>query len=79
MTSEKRGWKKTKKPITEVTISMKKLRLICDYYELPLAVFFTDEKRLREMIKKRGTREKAMRRYKDALDRIRDIIEETYQ
>jgi hypothetical protein len=68
----------TKEPLTEVTISMKKLRLICDYYELPLAVFFVDEEQLKELIRKHGTRSKRISKYLDALDRIRDIIEEVY-
>jgi hypothetical protein len=68
----------TKEPLTEVTISMKKLRLICDYYELPLAVFFADEEQLKELIRRHGTRSKRISKYRDALDRIRDIIEEVY-
>jgi len=68
-----------KKPLKEITISMEKVKLICDYYNIPLAVFFTDEEQLKELISKHGTRDRIMGEYRDALDRIKEIIEEVYR
>jgi len=55
-------------------IPIKKAMLIADYYEFPVAVFLTDYGRLKEMMKGKTRREKLFK-YKEMIDRIREIVE----
>ena len=59
-----------------IEIEFEKLKLIADYYELPLAVFFMSVDELKELKAKEGTRMKAIRKELEKLERIREIIGE---
>lgn len=56
----------------EVTLTIGKLREIAEYYEFPLAVFFTEEGHL----KGKGPRSKNILKKAEAFNRIKDIVEE---
>ena len=59
----------------KIEIELEKLKLIADYYELPLAVFFMSIDELKELKAKEGTRMKAIRKELEKLEKIREIIE----
>ena len=59
-----------------IEIEFEKLKLIADYYELPLAVFFMSVDELKELKAKEGSRMKAIRKELEKLERIREIIGE---
>jgi len=59
-----------------IEIELEKLKLIADYYELPLAVFFMSVDELKELKAKEGTRMKVIRKELEKLERIREIIRE---
>ena len=59
-----------------IEIELEKLKLIADYYELPLVVFFMSIDELKELKAKEGTRMKAIRKELEKLERIREIIGE---
>ena len=58
----------------KIEIELEKLKLIADYYELPLAVFFMSIDELKELKAKEGMRMKAIRKELEKLERIREII-----
>jgi len=60
----------------KIEISLEKLKLISEYYEFPLAVFFMSEKELRKMKKKYKTRVKHIQKELDKLKKIRQILED---
>ena len=64
------------KPLKEITISMEKIHLICDYYGIPLVVFFNgvSEDDLRRWIRKYKTAKNVELKYRYAIEQIRDII-----
>jgi ribosomal protein L7Ae-like RNA K-turn-binding protein len=65
----------------EITISMEKLKLICQYYEIPIVVFFdnTSEEDLRRWIDKHKTANNISRRYHETLKRIKEFIDELHE
>jgi len=54
-----------------IEIELEKLKLIADYYELPLAVFFMSVDELKELKAKEGTRMKAIRKELEKWEIIR--------
>ncbi|RLC79254.1 MAG: hypothetical protein DRI61_08275 [Chloroflexi bacterium] len=58
----------------KVELELEKLKLIADYYELPLTVFFMSIDELKELKAKEGTRMKAIRKELEKLEKIREII-----
>jgi ribosomal protein L7Ae-like RNA K-turn-binding protein len=66
------------KKLKEITISMEKLKLICQYYGIPIVVFFdnTSEEDLRRWIQKHGTADRVTWKYYDAIKKIKEIVDE---
>jgi adenosyl cobinamide kinase/adenosyl cobinamide phosphate guanylyltransferase len=66
------------KKLKEVTISMEKLKLICQYYEIPIVVFFdnTSEEEIRGWIQKHRTADRVTWKYYDAIKKIKEIVDE---
>lgn len=60
----------------EVLISLKKLEIIANYYEFPVAVFFTPVKELKGMRKKNLTRLNFLWKRNGKLERIEEILKE---
>jgi hypothetical protein len=60
----------------QITISMEKLKLIAQYYGIPLMAFFSSEEEIREWIQKYGTADGVTWKYYDAIKRIKEIIDE---
>jgi adenosyl cobinamide kinase/adenosyl cobinamide phosphate guanylyltransferase len=68
--------KSGKEELKEVTLSMELLKLIAQYYEIPLMAFFSSEEEIREWIQKHGTANRVTWKYYDAVKRIKEIIDE---
>jgi len=64
----------SEKTCDKIELELEKLKLIADYYELPLAVFFMSIDELKELKNKEGTRMKAIRKELEKLEKIREII-----
>ena len=58
----------------KVSIEIEKLKLIAEYYEFPLAVFFMPVEELRKLRGK--TRSKFIQKELEKLEKIRAILEE---
>ena len=64
----------SEKTCDKIELELEKLKLIADYYELPLAVFFMSIDELKELKAIEGTRMKAIRKELEKLEKIREII-----
>ena len=64
----------SEKTCEKIEIELEKLKLIAEYYDIPLAAFFMSTDELKELIAKEGTRMKAIRKELEKLERIREII-----
>jgi hypothetical protein len=64
----------------QVTISMNKLKLIAQFYGIPIVVFFdtTSEDDLQRWIQKHGTADRVTWKYYDAVKKIKEIVDELY-
>jgi len=65
-----------REPKEEITISTKKLRLICDFYGIPTVVFSDriTEEDLQKMIENHGTAGNLLSKYHLAIVLIKDVI-----
>jgi len=58
----------------KVELELEKLKLIAEYYDIPLAAFFMSIDELKELKAKEGTRMKAIRKELEKLEKMREII-----
>lgn len=62
----------------KIEIELEKLRLIAEYYEFPLAVFFMPIEELRKIVEKeKRTRNKDCFKAFEKLEKIREILEDS--
>lgn len=74
------GWFKSFKDIDSGTaeLELERLKLIAEYFEFPLVAFFVPIEELKEMVEKNGKRSETVKKKLEALDKIKEIIEEVY-
>ena len=66
----------SEKTSDKIELELEKLKLIAEYYELPLAVFFMSIDELKELKAKEGTRREAIRkRTIRKLEELREMLE----
>ena len=66
----------SEKTCDKIELELEKLKLIADYYELPLAVFFMSIDELKELKAKEGSRREAIRkRTIRKLEELREMLE----
>jgi len=66
----------SEKTCDKIELELEKLKLIAEYYELPLAVFFMSIDELKELKAKEGTRREAIRkRTIRKLEELREMLE----
>jgi adenosyl cobinamide kinase/adenosyl cobinamide phosphate guanylyltransferase len=76
MTDKEQRMKSGKEELKEVTLSMELLKLIAQYYGIPLMAFFSTEEEIREWIQKHGTADRVTWKYYDAIKKIKEIVDE---
>jgi len=57
----------------KIEIELEKLKIIADYYDLPLAVFFMSVDELKELKTKEGSRMRAIRKELEKLEDTREL------
>ena len=65
-----------KEKFSHIVIPFEKLKLIAQYYEFPIAVFFLSVKELKEMCKKHKTRDNSIQQRLEKLRKIEEILNE---
>ena len=80
-------WQEGEEPVYEektVTLSMEKLKLLAQYYDVPITAFFATETEIRDWISKYGTKinemdlktNREIKRKLEAYEKIKNIIQE---
>jgi len=66
---------KTLQDVVTINLPLKKLQLIAQYYEFPLAIFFAPTKELKKRMHKK-TRTNQLLKAQQKIEKIQQIIEE---